>query len=122
MLLCISIFVPNPNTLDPLETKKGTNNLLLGTASSNIMPTLLPDKFPDKGPSRIAGSSTEPVNEVERTSCAVKFWPIISPLELISPEAVIAPVNVCVSSAVSPKLVEPDSSCVVMFVTEEETM
>ena len=64
---------PKPNILIPLATKYGTNNLFGGDASSSIMPTLLPARLPVKGPNRNAGLSTDPVNEIERTSCAVKF-------------------------------------------------
>ena len=47
---------------------------------------------------------------------------VIVPLELISLEAVMLPIKVCVSSAESPKVVEPDNVSIVMLVTEEDTI
>ena len=42
------------------------------------------------------------------------MFPVIVPLELISDDAVIAPVNVCVSAAALPKVVLPFAvKCVV---------
>ena len=50
-----------------------------------------------------------------------KFCASIVPLALISPEAVILPVNTCVSSTESPNVVEPDKVAIDILVTDEET-
>ena len=47
----------------------------------------------------------------------LRFEPMIVPLELMFPLAVMFPVNKCVSSDESPNCVEPDNCCVVIFVT-----